>query len=273
MKTIVITGATGAVGQAAAKAIAAGKSANLVLVGRNMDKLRELRADITRRGSTCELVEADMSDISAVHDAVKLITTKHERVDALVNIAAVYKASKTTDKKGREIMFVTNHLGPFTLTTGLLPLLKKTRGSKVLTVSAPSSTKLDFENLNAEKKFSSLTAFGASKMMNLLMAFRLAQAVKESGLASMAFHPGLVKSELLKEGPAMLRGILRLISSDATKTGRAIASLIFEGDVAEQNGKFYNNSLKPMKAAGYAYDNAVQNRLWKLSEELAAERN
>jgi NAD(P)-dependent dehydrogenase (short-subunit alcohol dehydrogenase family) len=210
----------------------------------------------------------DMSDSNSVNEAVKKIKKNYHRIDALVNVAAVYKAKKALTIDKRETMFATNHLAPFALTTGLLEILQSTPGSKVFTVTAPSSTKIDFDNLNAEKSFSALGAFGGSKMMNLLFAFHLAKKFNGTSHASIAFHPGLVKSSLLSESPAVVRGLFNLISSSPEKTGEAIARLVLDGRAETQNGKFFDKNLKEMKAAKHAYDESIQKKLWQISEKM-----
>jgi NAD(P)-dependent dehydrogenase (short-subunit alcohol dehydrogenase family) len=270
MKTVLITGATGAVGEAAARGLAKNRDLRLVLAGRDTAKLEALRERLRGYPARFELLEIDLSNRSCVKSAAEAIQRHYDQLHGLVNVAAVYKGKHTKTQDGLETMFATNHLGPFQLSTRLVPLIKSTPGGKILTVSAPSSTKINFSDINGDKKFSSLSAFGASKMMNLLFAFRLGEMFKGTSNASMAFHPGLVKSDLLKEGPAFVRGLFRLISAKPEKTGNAIATLVLDGNPASQNGKFYNNRFKEMKAAGYAYDPAIQQKLWALSEEIVA---
>jgi NAD(P)-dependent dehydrogenase (short-subunit alcohol dehydrogenase family) len=268
MKTILITGVTGAVGEAAARAIARRGDVQLILAGRNAGRLTKLAGELSKGGVKTETVDVDLGDSSSVKRAVEQVRSTHQSLDAIVNIAAVYKAGRTTNAQGKETMMATNHLGPFTLTTGLLPLVKAASQGKVLTVAAPSSTQLNFEDFNYEKKFSSLNAFGASKMMNLLFAFRLADQFNDSRHASMAFHPGLIKSDLLKEGAPFVKWLFRMMSAKPEKAGEAIASLVLEGDPSRQNGKFYNSSLKEMKPASYATRKDVQEKLWNISEQL-----
>jgi len=108
----------------------------------------------------------------------------------LINNAAIYKSRRELSTDGFELMFVTNHLGPFLLTHLLLdPLM--TRGSaRILNITAPSSTQPDFDDLQREKKFNSLNAFGATKMRNLLFTFELARRLENTGVTVNAVHPG-----------------------------------------------------------------------------------
>lgn len=268
-KTILITGVTGVIGKAVAMEFASKGNLNLILIGRNLNKLNEVKSLLQNnyKGNTIQTVAIDLSDTASIKSGIEKIKSISDRIHALINVAAVYKSKRELTQKGFETMFATNHLGPFQLTNGLLDVLKNTEGSKILTVTAPSSTKIEFDNLNGEKKFSAFTAFGASKMENLLFAFKLAKEFHSGNHASMAFHPGLVKSEILHEAPGLLRGILKLISSRPEEAARAICNLVLKDD-KNQNGKFYTKGEKELKAANTAYDEKIQDKLWEKSREL-----
>lgn len=266
MKTILITGATGSIGKAVAVQLSSTTDSKLVLIGRNAGKLQETKQAL-KDPSLIDVVAMDLGNKASIKTGVDLIRSRYKKIDALINIAAVYKAKRETDTHGIETMFGTNHLGPFQLTMGLIDILKSTPNAVVLNVSAPSSTKLNFEDLNGEKKFSALNAFGASKMANLLFTFRLAKDFAEGNQAAIAFHPGLVKSELLKEGPALLSGFLRLVSSKPEMAAKTIAELVLKQD-KNQNGKFFTKGAKELKANSYAYDSSTQNQLWEKSMEM-----
>jgi NAD(P)-dependent dehydrogenase (short-subunit alcohol dehydrogenase family) len=87
-------------------------------------------------------------------------------------------------------MFAVNHLGHFLLTWLLLDTLRISAPSRVLMVSAPSTTQLNFDDLQGEKMFSSLHAFGASKMGNLLFTYDLARRLLGTGVTVMWCTPG-----------------------------------------------------------------------------------
>jgi len=262
-KTIIVTGVTGAIGKATAKELN-GHDLTLVLAGRDQNKLQALQNELKGGKAEIHLLQLDLGDRDSVNKAISTIHQNYKQVDALLNIAAIFKNERVLNKQKLEAMFATNHLGPLQLTLGILDILKNSPGSKVFTVSAPSTTKIDFENLNGEKKFSSLNAFGASKMMNLMCSFYLSKQFEGSGHSAIVFHPGLVKSELLNEGPKFLSWFLKLVSSTPEKTAKSIAEIV-SGRQNDQNGKFYDKNLKALKAAGHAYDSGLQKKLWDLS--------
>jgi hypothetical protein len=106
-------------------------------------------------------------------------------------------------------------------------------------------------------------------MMNLMFSFKLASLLNKDQ-ASMAFHPGLVKSELLNEGPKLLSAFLNLVSSSPNKSAAAIARLVTDENLNDLNGKFFNNNLKSLKAATHGYDSHIQEQLWDKSLKLSS---
>lgn len=270
MKTFVITGVTGAIGKATAKELA--KSGNkLILLGRNKNKLDEVIQELksTTGNPNIEGVIADFADLSSVKKAAAEIKNKTSQLNGLINIAATYKAHRELTKDKYEYMFGVNHMAPFVLTNELLSLINATPGAKVLTVSAPSTTPLNFDDLNGEKKFSAFNSFGASKMANLLFTFALSKRMHGVGTSAIAFHPGLTKSTLTREMPAFVRGLLSLISHKPEKPGHAIAQLMTAAHFTDINGKFYDSKFKELKRPGSSGDESIQEKFWKVSSGMA----
>jgi NAD(P)-dependent dehydrogenase (short-subunit alcohol dehydrogenase family) len=271
MKTFVITGATGAIGKATAIELA--KPGNkLILLGRNKEKLDNVIKEIksATANANIEGVIVDFSDITSVKKAASQIKNKITQLHGLINIAACYKAKRVFTKDLFESMFGVNHIAVFVLTKELLSLINATPGAKVLTVSAPSSTPINFSDLNGEKKFSAFTAFGASKMANLLFTFALSKRMHGVGTSAIAFHPGLTKSSLTHEMPFFVRGLLNLISHKPEKPAHSIAQLVSGVHFNDMNGKFYDHKFKELPKPGNSSDETIQERLWKVSEEIAA---
>src|SRR5574341_1701522 len=160
-------------------------------------------------------------------------------------------------------MFATNHLGPFLLTNLLLELLKKSAPSRILNITAPSRTHIDFDNLQGAKKFSAYHAFTASKMCNLLFTFSLAGRLKDMGVTVNAVHPGLMRTDLMAEAPAPLRWFFRLISSSPEKAAESPIHYAFSEEVTGNTGRFYAR-WKTIDPDPYALHKEVQGRLWQV---------
>jgi NAD(P)-dependent dehydrogenase (short-subunit alcohol dehydrogenase family) len=269
MKTYVITGITGAIGKATAKELAAAKH-HLILIGRNRQKLDSLVNELKTSTSNpnIEALLADFDNLSSIRKAAAHIREHQPKIDGLINIAAAYRAKRELTKDGLEYMFGVNHMAVFLLTKELLPLLNASPGARVLTVSAPSSTALNFDDLKGDKKYSPLNAFGASKMANHLFSYALSRKMTGHGNASIVFHPGLIKSDLIREMPGPLKFLLNLISGKPEKPARAIARIMTSDAIPQPNGKFFDSSLKELKPPGYSADRTVQDKLWNVSEAL-----
>ncbi len=261
-KTIVVTGATGGLGKALVSRLA-GMGADVVALGRNEARLQEVRRSVNQ-GIRIEVV--DLGERRSVRAAADRLLASVPRIDALVHTAAVYRNDRRIHD-GLEEMFGTNHLGPFFLTAKLKPALEAGK-ARVVFVSAPSSTKLDFDDLQGEKKFSAFTAFGASKAANLLCTFELARRWKGTGITVDAFHPGLVKSSLMSESPWLLRTMLNLVSRDPERAVDALIAVVDQPGV-DGEGRFFKLE-KPSAPPGPSTDRDAQRKLWEASEQLLA---
>jgi NAD(P)-dependent dehydrogenase (short-subunit alcohol dehydrogenase family) len=271
-KTVLITGATGAIGKATALEFAKNNCA-VILLGRNSEKLSKVKSEIIEaiNNNDIETVVADLSEPKSIRQAVAEIENKHNSLNALVNVAAIYTKERKENSLGYEYTFATNHLGPFLLTNELLELLKAGKPARVVTVSAPSVTKINFDDINGKKKYSSgfMGAFGASKMMNIVFTYALARRLEGTGVTTGVFHPGLVKSDLTKDMPKLLYYIFKTISSAPDKVAKMLCSLAIDEKYANSNGTFFKVDGKEIKSSGYSYDKATQEKLWEISEQLA----
>lgn len=208
----------------------------------------------------------------SVQDSVRAMAAefknRFERLDVLINNAAVFKSSRTVTADGLETMFATNHLGPFLLTNLLLERLKTSAPSRILTITAPSTTTLNFDDLQGEKKFSAFEAFGASKACNLLFTYELARRLEGTGVSANAIHPGLVKSALMKEAVAPVRWLTSLISTAPENAAEAVVYYASSPEVESKTGLFFKGR-QVIKSSAYTKDEVVQRRLWDVSIGLA----
>ena len=267
---VVLTGATGALGGATAVALAR-RGATVVLLVRDSTRGSEARQRVQRAlpTSSTELVIADLSDPSSVRRAATSIRATHPRLQGLILCAATFSRTRQVTPRGLELMFATNHLGPFVLAQDLLPALEAGAPARVITVSAPSTSKLDFADLQSAKRFGSLSTFGATKAANLLFAYALAQKTAGTGVTSNVFYPGLVRSRLMREAPVVIRGLVGLMSRGPERAGEALATLALDPEFADVSGRFFRLTTMTDTSA-YSRDPENQRRLWEVSEHLSA---
>ncbi len=139
-------------------------------------------------------------------------------------------------------MFATNLLGPFLLTNLVLPQLQAAGSARVLVISAPSGTKLDFDDLQGERRFRSLTNFGASKAADLLFTFELARRLDGTGVTANAIHPGLVRTSLMNGAPAVIRWAVWPFSGSPESAATTIVPLALDPAFEDRSGQFFHHA-------------------------------
>ena len=263
----VVTGAGGGLGKAVSIELAR-RGLPVLMVFRDLSRGEVVRHEVVEKSGN-DSVSLTTADLASLDDVRRLSTDIAERgaVSSLIHTAGIYFGSRRVTIDGLESMFAVNHLAPYLLTRLLLPELERGAPARVVLVSAPSSSVPDFSDLQGERDFRPLRAFGVSKMGNLLFAFALARRVPANRVLVTAFHPGLMKSSLTREMPAPLRGLLALFARSPDKAGRWLADVV-TGEVAAPNGAFVAmNKVKRPPAAAARED--LQEQMWRVSADLA----
>jgi NAD(P)-dependent dehydrogenase (short-subunit alcohol dehydrogenase family) len=240
------------------------------IVGRDGTRADAVCAEIAtvQRGGSARAFVADLARLSDVRRLGADVGDAFSRLDVLVHCAAVFMPRRSTTPDGLETMFATNHLAPFLLTHLLLPLLRASAPSRILVLTAPSTVRLDFDDLQGERSFGALTAFGASKAADLLFVHELARRLTGTGVTANAVHPGLVRTALMRHAPAPLRWATALVSAPPARAAKAIAPLALSPEYAGQSGRFFKNG-RQIEAPAYTRDQAVAQRFWDVSARLA----
>lgn len=241
--TVVVTGATGAIGSAVVAALKA------------------------RRAQVIELSrpQVDLSSLASVRAAARDLNRSGVHIDALLHIASVYSPRYQKSADGFELMVATNHLGPFLLTNLLRDRLA--RGGRVITVTAPASNQVDLDRLLDRDRFSAMRSFGATKAANLLFTFELARRGKRWDVRANAFHPGIVRSRLMREAPRYARLATRLFGRDAGRPATDLVELALSPAFAGTSGWFFKGTRR-VDAPSQLQDAGRQAALWARSAEL-----
>jgi NAD(P)-dependent dehydrogenase (short-subunit alcohol dehydrogenase family) len=210
-------------------------------------------------------VPVDLASMRSVRAAARELNRDGGRIDALLNVAAVFIGSYRKTPDGFEQMLATNYFGPFLLTNLLRDRLL--RGGRVITVAAPSTTRVNMERLFSKKDFDAMHNFGATKALDLMFTFELARRAKRWDVRANAFHPGLVRSELMHEAPRPVQVFARLISRPADRAGEDLADLAISPAHAGTTGWFFKGSrrIEPPKNVT---DEVAQANLWRRTAEL-----
>lgn len=268
-KIVLVTGETGSIGGAMSR-VFANTGATVIMMGRDKTRLGATVEAVRSqtRNSNVEGIIADFADLGSVRQAAQQFSEKYPCLNVLINNAAVFKGKRVLTPAGLETMFCVNHLGPFFLTNLLLPSLKAGSPARIFNVSAPSTTSLDFQDLQGEKKFSAFRAFGASKMANLLFTYDLAKKLDGAGINANVYFPGLVKSGLVREMPRLVTFIFGLISKPPEEAAEGILHLSSAPALEKTTGKMFKFK-KEVKSNAYSHDPENQKKLWIESAKLA----
>jgi NAD(P)-dependent dehydrogenase (short-subunit alcohol dehydrogenase family) len=261
---VVVTGATGTIGSATA-AVLVRRGARVVLLARPSDRLGALVKSLGGEDKRVTSVPVDLSSLASVRGAAKTISQSFGHVDALLNIAARFSSDYKKTKEGFEVMLATNHLGPFLLTNLLRDRLVG-RG-RVITVTAPAANHVDLDRLMNKERFSPFDNFGATKAANLLFTFELARRAKRWEVRANACHPGLVRSDLMREAWAPIRVVTRLVSKPPDRAAEDLADLAMSPAHEGTTGWMFKGTkrIDPPKSTT---DLQVQANLWKRTAEL-----
>src|SRR5437660_2928159 len=220
MPTVVVTGATGAIGSATVAAL------------------------VKRRAQVVSLSRPalDLSSMASVRSAAREVNRTVRHIDALLNIAATYSTTYRKNGDGIEVMLATNHLGPFLLTNLLRDRLSG--GGRVITVTAPSGTHVDVDRLLDRDRFSALHTFGATQAANLMFTFELARRASRWDVRANAFHPGVVRSELMREASRPVRFLSRLISNSPERAAQDLVDVALSPAFAGTTGWFFKGARR-----------------------------
>ena len=262
--TVVLSGATGAIGSTTA-ALLVRRGVRVIALARPSKRLDALVKRLDGPDNRISSVPVDLSLMSSVRAAAREVNRAGGHIDALLNVAAVFANSYHKTADGFELMLATNYFGPFLLTNLLRDRLLG--GGRVINVTAPSNTRVDMDRLFAKGRFDALHTFGATKALDLMFTFELARRAKRWDVRSNAFHPGLVRSDLMHEAARPVRALARLVSASPERASQDLVELAISPAHAGTTGWFFKGTgrIDPPKATA---DEPVQAALWRRTAEL-----
>lgn len=229
-RVIIVTGGYGGVGFELTKALYA-KNATVYIAGRSVKKaamaIADIEDEVPRSDGRLEFLKLDLGDLSSIKKTAEDFLKRERRLDVLVNNAGVMTPidDGSTTEEGYELQMGTNCLGPFLLTKLLLPLLEKTAqisGPNAVRVTWAASVAIDTApefgiEWNDKKKApvthaSGATNYAQSKVGNLFLASEFARRYgRDTGIVSVAYNPGNLRTELFRHSNAILAFMMQII--------------------------------------------------------------
>ncbi len=175
-RTAIVTG-TGGLGFEDALALAR-VGCEVIIAGRNPEKgataVARIQSDVP--GANVRFERLDLASLESIADFGERLRSEGDSLDLLINNAGVMVPPKRQEtSNGFELQLGTNYLGHFALTGQLLPVLRKSKGARVVTLSsiAARDGTIDFNDLNATKSYRRMQVYSQSKLACLMFAFEL----------------------------------------------------------------------------------------------------
>ncbi|MFE5474151.1 SDR family oxidoreductase [Nocardia sp. NPDC056541] len=286
-KLAVVTGANSGTGKEAAKRLA-GAGAEVILAVRTPAKGHQAAAEIraAHPDAQVQVHRLDLADLSSVRSFTAALSADGRPLDLLLNNAGVMNVPQRTETAdGFELQLGSNFLGPFAVTTGLLPLLLDAPAPRVATMSSGTANraKIDFEDLQSVRDYSPTRAYAQSKLADMLMMVHLAELAEQRGwnLVSAGAHPGYTRTNLMTSGPTLNGGrpglletiAYKIVPSQAPEQGAE--PLLYAATSPDAvSGGYYGprwamvGPTKPVALPRPGRDRATAARLWAEAENL-----
>ncbi len=269
-KTAIITGGNSGIGAETAKALAA-KGYRVAIACRNQEKAEAVKAEIVRLtpGAQVDLCRLDLGSMKSVREFADRVYRDYDRLDVLVNNAGLSPIRKTMTEDGFEQQFQVNYLGHYLLTRLLDEKLKKSSPSRIVHVSSMMHRlgSINWDSFRGEKFYFSLSAYGQSKLANILFSNELARRWVKAGVVSNALHPGAVETDIYHEIPKPVYALIRRTLISAEKGADTVIWLASAPETATVNGKYFINR-REKETSAKAKDTELAARLWDESAKL-----
>ncbi|TAQ85872.1 hypothetical protein B7494_g5827 [Chlorociboria aeruginascens] len=227
-KVIVITGANSGVGYELAKMLY-GKGGSVYIASRSPKKIEEAIASIQAQSPKSKgklsPLKLDLADLSTIKQSAEELLAKEDRLHVIVHNAGVMTppvGSKTS--LGHDLEMGTNCLGPFLFNRFLEPTLKRTAASSeprtvrivwltsLINIMTPQGGIIFDEKTGGPKVLSNpMENYMESKIGNVFFAAVTAERLASDGILSLSVNPGLMKTELQRNGPAAMRIIMKAL--------------------------------------------------------------
>lgn len=307
-KYAVITGGTRGIGEEMTAQLLLHKIDKVFVLGRSRSSydtacqvwLADRRIDLQDSESRSEFVECDLMDILSVKKTADYLKRQMTRLDILINNAGLATVPQyELSPQGIENIFATNHIGHFTLTLLLLPLLAvtaDTHETDVRIVNTSSSfhmgcQSIDFASLTSPARtkypasFDSMYRYARSKLANILFTRQLSQLLLANGQTSVyvnCFFPGNIPTEAMDEWKnlfgslvgALVKGTFKVIGQTKTQAAATAIYLATSPRVVEgkgQRGSYFIPIAKQDKTSKVAEDMELARSLWAWSHERITE--
>ena len=287
-RTYLVTGANSGLGFETSD-ILLSKGATVILGCRSIKKAESAKKSLLQKShnGVIDTIELDLNDLKKVKTASNKLKSSYSQIDVLINNAGIMAPPYNLTKQGFESQFGVNHLGHMALTIELLPLLENSNDSRVVTVTSAAQylAKINWDDLQGNKKYDKWACYAQSKLCNVLFALELERIfkLKENSVISLLAHPGIAKTNLqknsLKHNPSKIDEFLLDLISPFMQSPimGALPQLFAATNHTVQGGEQYGPKWnfrgypKLCRVSDYAKNVKSGQKLWEISMKLIEE--
>ena len=279
----VVTGANIGLGFETAMALAA-KNCDLVLACRNMEKAEAAKATIHAKYPKAKVtcMQLDLSSLKSVRAFATAFAEKYSRLDLLINNAGIMMPPYSLSEDGFESQFAANYIGHFALTGQLLPLIVKTPGARIVSLSSMAHRwgNIRFDDPNFKNGYNKREAYGQSKIACLMFAYEMNRRLQKAGYStlSVAAHPGVAYTNLTQHMPKFVNlfaPLMGIVLNNATDGALPTLYAALGDDI---HGGYYcgPKDMQQMRGAPIkvgsnraSRDEKAAAKLWAMSEVMS----
>jgi NAD(P)-dependent dehydrogenase (short-subunit alcohol dehydrogenase family) len=243
-QNVVITGPTSGIGREVARTIRAA-NANVILVARNREKLNALVDEINSIAGTGNVssVVADIGDLAAVRSACDEITGSHTSINVLIHNAGALSKAYLQTAEGIESTVASQVVGPFLMTSLLMPLLRLSRG-RVITVSSGGMYAVSLPHVRqggsiemSSSKYDGTRQYALAKRAQVTL--NEMWGTTEPDVQFHAMHPGWADTPGVQEALPAFRKATKAVLRTPAQGADTIAWLAMEQQLPGASGSFW----------------------------------
>ncbi|MBF8269950.1 MAG: SDR family NAD(P)-dependent oxidoreductase [Gammaproteobacteria bacterium] len=273
-KIALVTGCNSGIGYETMRVLAL-RGAHVIGTGRDLEKASTACVSVT--GQTTPVV-LELAELQSVVDCAMLIREMVPQIDILIANAGMIAGVDLEQVDGIEKSLFVNHLGHFVFINRLLDRIKAARQGRVVMVSSGAafgSDGIEFDNLSGERDYHRRRSYSQSKLANALFSLELAARLKGTSATANALHPGVIKTNIVRNEPGYIQMLFNTFGGLVTKTiaqGAATSCYVAASpQLAGVSGYFFMD-CNPISLSGlnHLYDQAMARQLWQVSEQLTA---
>jgi dehydrogenase/reductase SDR family member 12 len=276
-RVVLVTGASSGLGEAACERfVRAGARVHMLVrdCDRGAQAASRIASCVPAALGTIEIERCDLSDLDAVRRFAEAFQARHERLDLLVHNAGVLTQERSNSPDGIELTFATNVLGPFLLTSLLLPALLAAAPSRVITVSSGGmyTARLDAEDPQLEHRdFDGPAFYAHAKRAQVALNRVWAEQFRADEIAFHALHPGWVDTPGLRSSLPRFRRAMRPLLRNPHQGADTIVWLATREGLDPATGGFWHDRApRPQhRLPSTRETGAERERLWAACERLS----